>query len=125
MSIPGLPNPWIILAVVLLFGAGCGYSYYAGGQHKENEIAAQMKRDDELLEKMTNAALNGAAQAIAKIKVKNVTNQQTLEKEIVRVTDYVNCNHSDDGLRALNNALTNSQQPADSSVVPGPDAPSR
>lgn len=113
-----MPNPWIILAALLVVSGLCGTSYHYGAVHKENAIVAAQKRDDDLEKRVTDAALKGAAEAIANIKVRNVTNNQILQKEIQHVTDYANCHNSPDGLRALNDALTNGEQPVSGGGVP-------
>lgn len=113
-------NPWVLLAIVLAFiGVGAG-AYHEGGVHKANEIVAAQKHDDDIEQRATNAALKVSAEAIAKIQVRNVTNKQTLQKEIIHVPDYSQCHNSADGLRAINDALTNGKQPANNSGVPGP-----
>lgn len=113
-------NPWVLLAIVLAFvGVGAG-AYHAGGVHKENAMVAAQKRDDDIERRVTDAALKSAAEAIAKIQVRNVTNKQTLQKEIVHVPDYSQCHNSADGLRAINDALTNGKQPTSDSRMPGP-----
>lgn len=123
MTLPGLPNPWLILAVVLAFGAATGAAYYKGGVDKENSMLAQQKRDDDIETHTFNAAMTGAAAVIAKNRANNTIIKQTLEKTIEHDYDP-NCRSSDDGMRAVNDALANRKsQPADPSGVPRAVAP--
>lgn len=117
-------SPWMILIAVALLGGVSAYSYHKGAVNKENEIVAAQAKDDALVQKVSDAAQEGAARAIANIRIKNVTTLQTLEKEIVKVPDYSNCMHSDAGLRAINDALTNvASQPSSIGGVPGNTSP--
>ena len=109
-------NPWLILgAIAAILGA------YFYGRHDGGEIAeAQQLRDKEVARQVFDQAQAAAAGEIAKIKVRNVTVQQTLEREIREKPVYRDCRHSPDGLRSLNAALTGSE-PADGGELPGPD----
>jgi hypothetical protein len=67
--------------------------------------------------------MTGAAAVIAKNRANNTIVKQTLEKTIEHDYDP-NCRSSDDGMRAVNDALANRKsQPADTSGVPGTVAP--
>lgn len=112
-------NPWAILAVVLAFGAGCGGSYlYGMDVGADGEIAKQAKLDD-TVRQVKEAAQQGAAEAIAKIKPRNVTIQQEIEREIQTRVEYRDCRHSPDQLRRLNEALTGRADAPGSGELPG------
>ena len=114
-----LPNPWVIVAGVVVLGVATGTAYIKGGNDRENAMIAQDAKDEKLAQRMGDKMLSVAATAIAQIPVKNVYNKQVLEKEITRVPDYTACHASPDGMRAVNDALSNHREPADRSVVPG------
>lgn len=109
-------NPMLILAAVLaLIGA------YFYGRHDGGEIAeAQRLRDEQVARQVFDQAQAAAAQEIAKIKVRNTTVQQTLEKEIHEKPVYRDCHHSPDGLRSINAALAGSE-PAGGGELPAAD----
>lgn len=109
-------NPWVILAAVVAVIAA-----YMGGRHDGREIAdAQRLRDEQVARQVFDQAQAAAAGEIAKIKVRNVTVQQTLEKEIHEKPVYRDCRHTPDGLRSINAALAGTE-PADRGKLPDPD----
>jgi hypothetical protein len=119
-----IPLPWLILAVTLLVGAAGATGYWQGGKHKANAIEAQAAREAALIEKARDAAIDGAAQAIAAIEVKNTTIRQKVEVQTREVPIYRECRHTADTLSLLNDALAGrgAQQPAGGGKLPGPDA---
>ncbi len=109
-------NPYIILAAL---AAILGAYFY--GRHDGSEIAAaQRLRDEQVARQVFDQAQAAAAGEIAKIKVRNVTVQQTLEKEIHEKPVYRDCRHTPDGLRSINAALAGAE-PADRGKLPEPD----
>lgn len=36
-----MPNPYVLLALVLAWGASCAAAYYKGGEHRENALIAE------------------------------------------------------------------------------------
>jgi hypothetical protein len=101
---------------VLAFGG----AYYKGRVDGIDIQAGRNAKVQEIIDSTRVAAIEAAAQEIAKIEVKHVTIRQNLQKEIVKEPVYLECKHTPDGLRYLNQALTNSKEPAASGVVPGP-----
>lgn len=112
-----MPSPMLMLGALLaLIGA------YFYGRHDGGEIAeAQRLRDEQVARQVFDQAQSAAAQEIAKIKVRNTTVQQTLEREIHEKPVYRDCRHSPDGLRGINAALAGSE-PADGGKLPAADA---
>lgn len=51
-----IPNPWILLALVLAWGGSCALAYHKGGEHREHaliaERAAQQAEDADRLAKI-------------------------------------------------------------------------
>lgn len=111
-----IPSPILMLAVILaLIGA------YFYGRHDGGEIAeAQRLRDEQVARQVFEQAQAAAAGEIAKIKVRNTTTLQTLEKEIHEKPVYRDCRHSPDGLRSINAAITGAE-PADGGKLPAAD----
>lgn len=99
-------NPYILLAVVIAWGAtlgGAGWIAYGAG--RDAEIADRVS-DEDLARKVAEAAQQGAADEIAKLKPQHTTIVRNLEKEVRTVTDYSKCRHSADGMRAITEAFT-------------------
>lgn len=109
-------NPYLILAAL---AAILGAYFY--GRHDGSEIAAaQRLRDEQVARQVFDQAQAATAKEIAKIKVRNVTVQQTLEKEIHEKPVYRDCRHTPDGLRSINAALAGTE-PAYRGKLPDPD----
>ena len=118
-----LANPWTIgVAVALLAGSYgvVGYKAYRAGQ---NQVIAETAKliDNEV--RVREAAIAGAADAIAKIEVRNVTIRQKAETVTRDVPVYRECRHDGDGLRLLNEALAPGAEPAADGKLSGTDAP--
>jgi len=97
-------NPWLIAAfLAAILGAGAG-GFKLGTDH---EVASQAKIDKAIKE-AGEAAGKAAADQIALIKPRNVTIQQTLQKEIYEKPVYRDCVNTTIGLQSINAALTNS-----------------
>lgn len=107
-----------IIAAVLFAGALAGTAYQSFQMGKDSIIAAQAK-ENKIVEDTREQARLGAADAIAKIDIKQVTIQGRLQKEISTNTVYRDCVTPANGLRALNDALTNTDSgPSSGSELP-------
>lgn len=110
-------NPWILLGLVLFWGSsvsGAGWIAYGAG--RDSEIANRVE-NEEIARVAREAAQQGAADEIAKIKPVHTTIRQTLHRELQTSVVYRDCRHTPDGLRALNQALTGRIDPtADSGM---------
>lgn len=113
-------NPYALLVALLgLVGAFAG-GWWTGARVEQGT----QKRAEDAAEAARAAAMQGAAEAIAKIEVRHTTIRQPLEREIRENTVYRDCRHSPDALRLLNDALTDRDpQPAGGGGVPAVDAP--
>jgi hypothetical protein len=118
-------NLYAIGGAALLAVAYSGALVYGGRQWGLDSCEASKAREERLVKEASDAANKAAAQAIANLEIKHTTIQQILEKEVRVVPDYSRCRHSPDGLRALNDALTNGAKPSRDRVVPPADAASR
>ena len=112
-------NITAILAVVVLWGASLGGSFFYGQKvGKDNEIAT-VAREEAIVQRATEAAQLGAAKAIAANKPRNVTIRQETEHEVSTKTIYADCKHSPEQLQRLNAAITGEAASAASTgVVP-------
>ena len=116
-----IPLPWMILGVTLLIGSAGVVGYQQGSKHKANEIAAQQLRDAAILE----TAMQGAAEAIAELEVKQTTIRQKVETIIREVPVYTECRNTPDVVGLLNDALISGGESAGGGELPGIDAPGR
>lgn len=110
-------NPWLLLAAV---GACVGAFFY--GQHVgEQGAEAQAAREDRIATVAREAGQKGAAEAIARLKPRNVTIRQELAREIETHTVYRDCRVPPGGVRIANQALTGRAEPAGAGELPGAD----
>lgn len=119
-----LLNPWILLGLVLAWGASMGGSFWYGQKTKEDSMLAQEARDEKVQQLASQAAASATAEAIAKIKITNQTIKQEIQREIQTNTVYRECRHTDDQLRRINEAITGvrSPEPSGSGIVPRTDS---
>lgn len=117
-----LANPWIIIGLLLSLAAShglVGYKAYHAGE--EHVIAENLKLVDAET-RTRDAALAVTSDAIAKIKVENVTVRQKAETITRERVVYRDCQHDADGLRLINEALTGQAKPVADGKLPAPDA---
>lgn len=108
-------NPWLLLAAVGACVGAFFYGQHVGGQGAE----AQAAREERIASVAREAGQQGAAEAIAKLKPRNVTIRQELEREIHTNTVYTDCRVPADGVRLANEALTGRPQPSGGGELPG------
>lgn len=106
------------IAVAIVLGALYGaYSHgisVAEGRQAAADLATTQTRE---------AAQQGAAEAISKIKITNTTVRGEVQREIQTNTVYRDCRLPADGLRIANDAITGKRtQPAGGSQLPRTDA---
>lgn len=115
-------NPYLILATVILWGASvAGAFFYGTNTGADAEIAKQAKID-QAIEVTREAARQGAADAIKRIKVTNTSIKGRVETIVRENVIYRDCRHAPDGLRNLNEALTGRAGRDGSGDVPGVNA---
>lgn len=96
-------NPYVLLALVLAWGASCGLAYYKGGEHREDAITAERAR---LTQEDRDRAAR-LAEIVAGKKADNRANNRAIENEVSRyaATDPARAAcFDDDGLRLFNAA---------------------
>ena len=115
---------WVALAGVL-FGVVTGLSGYLRGYSAgEDHIRAQQRAQEDIIREAIDASSQAAASAIAQIKVRHVTVNQKLEREIVEKQVFRDCRSGPDAVRLWNSTLPGAAeapaQPASSGVLPAP-----
>jgi len=111
-------NPWLLLVVVLAWGATVGGAFFYGEASGEAREKAGQKSRDDLVREIREAGQQGAAAAIAQLKPRNVTIKQELEREIQTNTIYRDCRVPADGVRLANDAIAGGPQPAGGGQLP-------
>lgn len=118
-------NPYVILALVIAWGGSlAGTGWVAFGLGQDSEIAGQAKINKAITE-TREAAQQGAANAIAKIEVKNVTINRKLETEVREKRVFADCRSGDTSVHLYNSGIPGYAEPADRGVVPSQIAPTR
>jgi hypothetical protein len=113
-------NPYILLAIGIAWVASVGYAGYTGIDYGEAKTLASQAKLDDAVKQTRNAALEGAALAIAANKPINQTIVQKVQREIQTNTIYTECRHTANGLRGVNEAITGKTSlPAGDSKLPG------
>ena len=117
-------NPYLILAVVVGWGASVGGAFFYGqGVGKDSEIAGQAEVKQAILDTRA-AAQSGAADAIAALKPVNKTIVQKTQREITENVVYRDCKLPASGVRLANEAITGKPaEPAGGEQLPGAGAP--
>lgn len=118
-------NPWLLLAAGLALSGAVGGAYVKGRADGRAVEIAQRVTIEEVARVSREAAMKGAAEKIAEIEIVNKTVYARATREVVEKPVYRDCVHSDDGLRAINQALTGRSESAGDGIVPGTDTVSR
>lgn len=114
MSLSAIAAAWLISLVLALAGG-----WRLGMDHMKASAADAEKVRAETIA----AAQQGAADAISKIEIKQVTIRQAIETRIRDVPVYRDCKHAPGMLDSINAALTG--QPAGGGVMPAASAADR
>lgn len=110
-------NPYILLGLVLAWGASIGGAFFYGRDTGKDSVLAGQT----LIEEVEKRAREGAAEAIAQIEVKNITIRQKAEVITREIPVYRDCRHDPDAVRLLNDALAAPGQVAPDRELPGAD----
>lgn len=113
-------TPWLVAGVLLAAIAGTGVGFYLGVDHQQ----ARDAREERLVQQAADAATQAAGRAIAAIRVNHTTIKQELQREIHKEPVYLDCRHSPDGLRLVNEALGGAVRPR-AGQLPAADAPAQ
>lgn len=99
-------NSYILLALVIGWGASVGGAGWYGIGLGEDRAVARQARDEDVRKQTFDAAQKGAAAAIAANKPINRTIVQRAEKEIYENVVYRDCRVPASGMQLANEAIT-------------------
>jgi hypothetical protein len=105
----------IAVAAFLVLASTVG-AYVKGVEDGKDKQIATEKREDDVRAKTYADAQSAAASAIAGITIKQINIKGRVEHETTTVPVYTACHNTPDGMRALNDALTNTVSNAPSGV---------
>jgi len=108
-------NPTTLLIGALAFLLAISGSYIKGRGDGQRIAKADQAEVLEFARKVRDESQRAAAEAIARIEIKQTTIRQTLEKEIHEKPVYVACSHDADSLQRINAAITGREPDAASS----------
>lgn len=94
------------LMIGLLWASSIAGSYFYGHTAGVNSEVNRQVEIKQAIEETRDKAQQGAAIEIAKIKIERTTVQGKLTTVVRESPVYVDCKHTDDGLRLINQALT-------------------
>ena len=115
-------NPYILLALVIGWGASVAGAGWYGLELGDDRATARQARDDQVRQETREAAQQGAADAIAKLKPINTTIRAKTETIVRESPVYRDCLNTPDGLRSINSALTGRiAEPAGGEQLPKAD----
>lgn len=104
-----IPNPWLILAVVVFLLVSHGWAFNAGIEFKSNQIKAdQLEAQNEAIEKadkqtvIDNKLESEAVQIQEKIKIEYRYIREKANEDIEKNPSYSECGLGDIGLRIFN-----------------------
>jgi len=118
-------NPYVLLAAGIFWVASvAGAGWYGIGVGRDGEIAGQAKIN-QAINDTKEQAQQGAAAAIAKIEVKNVTINRKLETEVREKPVFRDCRSGHDSMQLYNSGIPGYTEPPGSGVVPAPPTPAR
>jgi len=107
-------TPYIVLGAAL----ACAGSFWYGTEvGADGEIANRVSQE-QIVRDTREAAQLGAANAIAKINVKNVTITRKLETEVRENVIFRDCRSGDAGVRLYNSGISDGAVAPGGSVVP-------
>lgn len=117
-------NPYLILALVVGWGASiAGTGYVAFGLGQDN-ITAFNAKAVEIVKETRDAAQQGAATAIAANRPRNTTIVNEVQREIQNHTVYAECRNTPAGVLGINEALTGKRaEPAGGGKLSGAVTP--
>lgn len=115
-------NPYILLALVIGWGMSVAGAGWYGMGLGEDKIIAKQASEDKIRQETREAAQQGAADAIAKLKPVNTTIRAKTETIVRENTVYRTCLNTPDGMRSINSTLTGRiAEPAGGEQLPKAD----
>lgn len=105
-SLSNFFNARLILVAVLSVGVASASGYYYGVKHTNNAHAKIRLKEQQIEQRVYDAALRATSEEIAKIKITNTTIRRELEREVRKEPVYLDCKHTDNVKRMLDAILT-------------------
>lgn len=119
-------NPYAYIAALVMAGAATVAAFFYGQQVGRDALTAENARVSEAIDDTRKKAELGAADAIAKIKVRNTTIRNATETIVRDNPVYRDCAHDPAGLQLINEALTGKRtEPAGRGELPRVSAVNR
>lgn len=116
---------YIYLAILLAGALGGATGAWQVQNWRHGAEEAIQAREDRARQETREAAQQGAAAAIAKIEVKNVTINRKLETEVREKAVFRDCRSGPDSVRIYNSGVPGYAEPAGGGELPAKDAPAR
>jgi len=111
-------NPWVLFGLAVAWAASVGGSFFYGQDvGKDSEIAGQAKIK-QAIEDTREKAQQGAASAIAEIKIVNTTIHQKAETVVRTERVYTDCRHAPGMRDTINSAITGRPEPVGDGKLP-------
>lgn len=115
-------NPYVLFAVLVGWCVSVGGAGWYGMGLGKAQVIAKQASDDKIRQETREAAQQGAADAIAKLKPVNTTIRAKTETIVRENPVYRDCINTPDGLRSINSALTGrTPEPAGGEQLPKAD----
>ena len=100
-------------------------AFWLGQDWKAEKLENQKLREESLFNLGVKAAQKATAEEIGKIEVRNVTIRQETEREIVEKPVYRDCQHTDEFMSVINEAVTGERRPFNPAELPETATPER
>lgn len=94
------------LILCALWAATVAWAFWYGQGIGEGRAVSQQARENALVQSAVDAANQVAAEAIARIEIKNVTVRQEVQREIIEKPVYRECRHDAGVMRSINSAIS-------------------
>ena len=98
-------NPYLLLGAVAAFTLSLLGAFTYGKDLGRDQERAEHLETAQLIREARDVAMQGAAAAIANIKISNTTIRQRVETEVREKEIYRECQHTPETLLQINSAL--------------------
>lgn len=104
-----IPNPWMIIVVIIFLTVSHTWAYQTGSKHKENSIKSeQLEATNKAIEQADkqavadNVLIGAEIKGQEKIKIEYRYIREKANANIDKNAGYADCGLDDDGLRIFN-----------------------
>jgi len=107
--------PYILMGSAV----ACAGAFWYGTGVGEDRLLAKQSKEDKIVMNIKDEAMRGAAEAIAKLKPRNTTIVNEVQREIQNNTVYTDCRNTSASMLGINEALTGKRpEPAGDKQLP-------